>query len=42
MKFDMCLELRKIGCEGVDWIKLAQDRDQLRYVVNAVMHLLIP
>jgi hypothetical protein len=22
------MDLREIGCEGVDWIHLAQDRDQ--------------
>jgi hypothetical protein len=33
------MDLRKIGWEGVDWIHLAQDRDQLRAVVNTVMNL---
>jgi hypothetical protein len=27
------------GWEGVDWIRLAQDRDQWRAVVNMVMSL---
>jgi hypothetical protein len=31
--------LRKIGW---DWIDLAQDRDQWRDLVNAVMNLLVP
>jgi hypothetical protein len=31
------LDLREIGL-GVDWIRLAQDRDRLRAVVNAVMN----
>jgi hypothetical protein len=31
--------LREIGWEGVDWIRLAQDRDRWRAVVNAVMSL---
>jgi hypothetical protein len=22
------IDLREVGCEGVDWIRLAQDRDQ--------------
>jgi len=33
------MDLRKMGWEGVDWIHLAQDRDQWRAVVNAVMNL---
>jgi hypothetical protein len=28
--------LKEIGCEGVDWIHLAQDREEWRAVVNAV------
>jgi len=33
------MDLRKIGWEGVDWINLAQDRNQWRSVVNTVMNL---
>jgi hypothetical protein len=33
------MDLRKIGCDGMDWIKLAQDRDQWRALVNTVMNL---
>jgi hypothetical protein len=32
------MDLRKIGWEGVDWIHLAQDREQRRAVVNMVMN----
>jgi hypothetical protein len=34
-------DLREIGClgVGVDWIRLVQDRDRWRAVVNAVMNL---
>jgi hypothetical protein len=33
------MDLREIGCGGVEWIQLAQDRYQWRSVVNAVMKL---
>jgi hypothetical protein len=28
--------------DGMDWIDLAQDRDQLRALVNTVMNLHVP
>jgi hypothetical protein len=34
--------LREIGWDGVDWIELAQDRDQWRAPVNTVMNLRVP
>jgi hypothetical protein len=33
------MDLREIGLEGVDWIRLAQDRDRWWAVVSAVMSL---
>jgi hypothetical protein len=33
------MDLREIGLRGVDWIRLAQDRDRWRAVVSAVMNL---
>jgi hypothetical protein len=38
----MIMDLREIGREDVDWIHLAQDRNQWRAVVNTVMNLLVP
>jgi hypothetical protein len=32
----------KIGCDGIDWIDLAQDRDQWRALVNTVINLRVP
>jgi hypothetical protein len=34
--------LQEVGCEGVDWIKLAQDRDKWRALVIEVMKLRVP
>jgi hypothetical protein len=36
------LDLREIGIEGANWIRLAQDRVQLRAFVNMVMNLRVP
>jgi 3-oxoacyl-ACP reductase-like protein len=32
------MEFQKEGCEGMDWIELAQNRDKWRAFVNAVMN----
>jgi hypothetical protein len=39
---DIRTDLRETGWEGVDWIHLTQDRDQLRAVVNTVMNIQVP
>jgi hypothetical protein len=36
------MNLREIGRDGMDWIDLAQDRDQWRILVNMVMNLRVP
>jgi hypothetical protein len=36
------IDLREMGWDGVDWINLAQYRDQWRALVNTVMNLLFP
>jgi hypothetical protein len=35
-------DLREIGWGGMDWIDLAQYRDQWRALVNTVMNLRVP
>jgi hypothetical protein len=36
------IDLREIGWDVMDWIYLAQDRDQWRALVNTVMNLQVP
>ena len=33
------MDLREVGCEGMDWIDLAKERDRWRALVYAVMNL---
>jgi hypothetical protein len=36
------MDLREIASDGVDWVDLAQDRDQWRVLVKAAMKLPVP
>jgi hypothetical protein len=36
------MDLRGRGWDGVDWIDMAQDRDQWRALVNMVLKLRVP
>jgi hypothetical protein len=36
------MDLRGRGGGGMDWVDLAQDMDEWRYLVNTIMNLRVP
>jgi hypothetical protein len=39
---NIVMDLGEVGFGDVDWIRLAQDRDRWRALVNTVMNLRVP
>jgi len=42
MKDNIKMDVQEVGCEGMDWLDLSQDRDRWQTLVNAVMNLRVP
>jgi hypothetical protein len=36
------MDLQELGCAGIEWTELAQDRERWRVLANAIMNLWVP
>jgi hypothetical protein len=36
------MDLREIGWDGVDWMDMAEDRDQWRALLSTILNLRVP
>ena len=41
-EYNIKTDIQEVGCGGIEWIELDQDKDRRRALVNAVMKLLVP
>jgi hypothetical protein len=41
-KDNIKMDLQEMGCRGMDWIELAEERDRWRELVNVVINLRVP
>jgi hypothetical protein len=42
LKNNIKMDLLEVGCGAKDWIKVAQERDRWRALVDAAMNLRVP